>query len=140
MDPRIVAGAGTIAAGAALALVGLLGPEAPFTALLAILVLIGGGQALFAAPLVRIILAPVERAQYAVASSSEESMRLVGQTLALGSAAAVFGLLLGGVPAASAPPEALLSAIRLLGWLDFALVAAALAVLLALRPVQPTRA
>lgn len=61
-------------------------------------------------------------------------MRLVGQTLALGSSAAVFGLVLGGVPVAVAPPEALLGAIRLLAWLDLALVAAALVVLLLLRP------
>ena len=85
--------------------------------------LIGAGPALFAAPLVRIVLAPIEREQYALASSAEESMRLVGQTLALGSAAAVFGLLLGGVPAAAAPPGALLGAIRLIAWLDLALVA-----------------
>ena len=69
------------------------------------------------------------REQFAVASSAEESMRLVGQTLALGSSAAILGLLLGGVPAAAAPAETLLAAIRLLAWLDLALVAAALAVL-----------
>ena len=104
--------------------------------------LIGAGPALFAAPLVRIILAPIGREQYAVASSAEESMRLVGQTLALGSSAAVFGLLLGGVPAAVAPAGALLGAIRLLAWLDLALVAVALVVLMLLRPataVQATR-
>ena len=69
-------------------------------------------------------------------------MRLVGQTLALGSAAVVFGLLLGGVPVAVAPAGALLDAIRLLAWLDLALVAASLVVLMLLRPataVQATR-
>ena len=142
LDPRAVAAAGTVTAGAALALLAMLDTGTPLATVLAILVLIGAGPALFAAPLVRIILAPIPREQYAVASSAEESMRLVGQTLALGSAAVVFGLLLGGVPVAVAPAGALLDAIRLLAWLDLALVAAALVVLMLLRPasaVQPTR-
>lgn len=140
VDSRAVAAAGTVLAGVALALLTALAPGTPLATVLAVLVLIGAGPALFAAPLVRIILAPVGRDRYALASSAEESMRLVGQTLALGSAAAVFGLLLGGVPAAAAPPGALLGAIRLLAWLDLALVAAALVVLLALRPALPAQA
>ncbi len=142
IDPRAVAAIGTVLAGAALVLLAVLDPKAPLSVILAILVLIGAGPALFAAPLVRIILAPIEREQYALASSAEESMRLVGQTLALGSAAAVFGLLLGGVPVAAAPPGTLLGAIRLIAWFDLVLVAAALVVLLLLRPaaaVQATR-
>ncbi len=134
LEPRAVAAVGTVVSGGALALLALLGPGTPLATVLAILVLIGAGPALFAAPLVRIVLAPIGREQYALASSAEESMRLVGQTLALGSSAAVFGLVLGGVPVAVAPPEALLGAIRLLAWLDLALVAAALVVLLLLRP------
>jgi len=140
VDPRVVAGAGAVVSGAALALLGSIGPGTPLATVLAILVLIGAGPALFAAPLVRIILAPVERRQYALASSAEESMRLVGQTLALGSAAAVFGVVLAGVPVASAPPEALLGAIRLLAWLDLGLVVASLVVLLLLRPVAGAQA
>lgn len=137
--PRAVAAAGTVVAGAALALLTALGTGTPLAAILAVLVLIGAGPALFAAPLVRIILTPVGRDRYALASSAEESMRLVGQTLALGSAAAVFGVLLGGVPAAAAPPGALLGTIRLLAWLDLDLVGAALVVLVLLRPAQATR-
>jgi MFS family permease len=141
VDPRAVAALGTMLAAAALVLLGVLAPESSLSVILAILVLIGAGPALFAAPLVRVILAPIGREQYALASSAEESMRLVGQTLALGSAAAVFGLVLGGVPAAAAPPGALLGAIRLIAWFDLALVALALVALLLLRPataVQPT--
>jgi hypothetical protein len=63
-------------------------------------------------------------------------MRLVGQTLALGSSAAVFSVLLGGVPASVASPGALLDAIRLLAWLDLGLVASSLGVLLLIRPEQ----
>ena len=139
VDPKAVAAAGAVVSGAALVLLGLLDPGAPPATVIAILVLIGAGPALFAAPLVRIILAPIGREQYALASSAEESMRLVGNTLALGSAAAVFGLLLGGAPAAAESPEALLGAIRLVAWLDLALVAVSLVVLLLLRPVQATR-
>ncbi len=142
VDPKAVAAAGTVVSGAALALLGLVGPGTSLATVLGILVLIGAGPALFAAPLVRIILAPISREQYALASSAEESMRLVGNTLAFGSAAAVFGLLLGGVPAATAAPDALLGAIRLVAWFDLVLVAVSLAVLLLLRPapaVQATR-
>lgn len=134
-SPKAVALAGTLVSGAALALLGVLSHETALAGVLAILVLIGAGPALFAAPLVRIVLAPIPREQYAVASSAEESMRLAGQTLALGSAGAVFAVLLGGGPAATAPHEVLLAAIRAIAWLEFALVGAALVVLLALRPV-----
>lgn len=140
IEPRAVAAAGCVTAGAALALLGTLDAGTPLPAVLAVLVLIGAGPALFAAPLVRIVLAPIGREQFAVASSAEESMRLVGQTLALGSSAAIFGLLLGGVPAAAAPAGTLLAAIRLLAWLDLALVAGALAVLVLLRPVPAVQA
>ncbi len=135
-DPRLVAGAGAVAAGVALTLLGVLTAGMGLLAVVAILVLIGAGPALFAAPMVRIVLAPIGREQYAVASSAEESMRLVGQTLALGSSAAVFSVLLGGVPASVAPPGALIDAIRLLAWLDLVLVAASLGVLLLIRPEQ----
>lgn len=134
VDARAVAAIGTGVSGAALALLAVLEQEASLSVILAILILIGAGPALFAAPLVRIILAPIGREQYALASSAEESMRLVGQTLALGTAAAVFGLLLGGAPVAAAPPGALLGAIRLIAWFDLAVVAVALVVLLLLRP------
>jgi predicted MFS family arabinose efflux permease len=140
VDPRAVAAAGAVLSAAALVLLAALGSSTSLTTVLAILVLIGAGPALFAAPLVRIILAPIGREQYALASSAEESMRLVGQTLALGSAAAIFGLLLGGVPAAAAPPEALLGAIRAIAWLDLAMVGAALAALLLLRPAPAPQA
>ena len=142
VEPRAVAAAGCVASGAGLALLGTLGAWMPLATVLAVLVLIGAGPALFAAPLVRIVLAPIGRDQFAVASSAEESMRLVGQTLALGSSAAIFGLLLGGISAAAAPAGALLGAIRLLAWIDLALVAAALGVLILIRPdpaVQVTR-
>ena len=135
-DPRLVAGAGAVAAGVALTLLGVLTAVMGLLAVVAILVLIGAGPALFAAPMVRIVLAPIGREQYAVASSAEESMRLVGQTLALGSSAAVFSVLLGGVPASVASPGALLDAIRLLAWLDLGLVASSLGVLLLIRPEQ----
>jgi predicted MFS family arabinose efflux permease len=134
IDPRAVAAAGAVVAGASLAILTVLSSGISIWAVVAALVLIGAGPALYAAPLVRIILAPVERDRYALASSAEESMRLVGITMAFGSAAALFTLLLGGIPAAAAPPEALLGAVRLVAWLDLVLVAASLAVLLLLHP------
>lgn len=135
--------AGVVLTGIALALLTTLSIGTDLLVVGAVLVLVGAGPALFAAPVLRLVLEPVERDRYAVASSTEESMRLVGQTLALGSAAAVFALRLGAVPAGAAPPGLLLDAMRSLAWLELGLVAASHVVLLLLRPEpapQGTRA
>ncbi|MCU0275352.1 MAG: MFS transporter [Acidobacteria bacterium] len=100
-EPRIVASLGMALCAAGLLLFSWLKPESGLGAILANLMLVGLGFALFSSPNTNAIMGAVERRQYGVASATLATMRMVGQMLSMGIATLVFSLFIG--PARIAP-------------------------------------
>lgn len=98
VEPRIVASAGmglTV-----LGLIGLagLGPATPLGAIVAALVVVGAGFGLFSSPNTNAVMSAVERRDQGVASATLGTMRLMGQTVSMGLAAAVLAAYVGRAP------------------------------------------
>jgi len=129
--PRKVAAAGTLLTGAGIALLVPLDSATAFPQIGLALLLLGLGPALVASPLVRIVLGAVDRESFGLASSTEETMRLSGQSVSLGIAAVVFSLWLREIPVGEAA-GAFLELFRLIMGVDLALVAVVLGCLFVL--------
>jgi len=74
-----------------------LSPATPLWAIVADLILLGFGYALFSSPNMNAIMGSVERKSYGVASGTLATMRLIGQVLSMGIATILFALFLGRV-------------------------------------------
>jgi EmrB/QacA subfamily drug resistance transporter len=97
IEPRIVASAGMAFTTVGLALLILIGPITPLWAIIADLILLGVGFALFSSPNMNAIMGSVEKTFYGVASGMLATMRLMGQTLSMGIATLLFALYIGRV-------------------------------------------
>jgi len=97
VEPRILASAGMVLTSTGLALLVLLSPTTPLWAIVAILILMGFGYALFSSPNMNAVMGSVERKSYGVASGTLATMRLIGQMLSMGIATLLFALFLGRV-------------------------------------------
>ncbi len=95
IEPRIVASAGMGLTVVGLALLTQLGADTGLPFILAILLLLGVGFALFSSPNTNAIMSSVDRRFYGIASGMVGTMRQIGQTLSLGIAALVFALYIG---------------------------------------------
>ena len=95
VEPRIVASAGMGLTIVGLALLTQLGADTGLPFILAILLLLGVGFALFSSPNTNAIMSSVDRRFYGIASGMVGTMRQIGQTLSLGIAALVFALYIG---------------------------------------------
>lgn len=95
VEPRIVASAGMGLTVVGLALLTQLGADTGLFLILAILLLLGVGFALFSSPNTNAIMSSVDRRFYGIASGMVGTMRQIGQTLSLGIAALVFALYIG---------------------------------------------
>jgi len=72
-----------------------LGPASRLTSIVANLMLVGFGFALFSSPNTNAVMGAVGRRQYGVASATLGTMRMVGQMLSMGVATLVFSLFIG---------------------------------------------
>jgi EmrB/QacA subfamily drug resistance transporter len=97
IEPRIVASAGMTITAIGLALLVLVGSATPLWAIVACLILLGFGFALFSSPNMNAIMSSVEKKFYGVASGTAGTMRLVGQMLSMGIATLLFALFIGRV-------------------------------------------
>jgi EmrB/QacA subfamily drug resistance transporter len=97
IEPRIVASAGMTLTAIGLGLFVLIGESTPLWSIIARLVILGFGFALFSSPNINAIMGSVARKHYGVASGTSGTMRLVGQTLSLGIATLLFALYIGRV-------------------------------------------
>jgi EmrB/QacA subfamily drug resistance transporter len=97
IEARIVASAGMACTTVGLALLILVGPATSLWAIVAILILLGFGFALFSSPNMNAIMGSVEKRFYGVASGMLATMRLMGQTLSMGIATLLFVLYIGRV-------------------------------------------
>ncbi|HSD27561.1 MAG TPA: MFS transporter [Vicinamibacteria bacterium] len=95
VEARIVASSGMAVIAGGLALLAFAGPATPFGFVIACLVLLGAGFALFSSPNTNAVMGSVEKRAYGVASATLATMRLVGQMLSMGLASLVLGLVVG---------------------------------------------
>jgi MFS family permease len=97
VEPRIVASAGMGLCVVGLALFAFLTPETSTTLIIASLMFLGLGFALFSSPNTNAIMSSVDRCDYGVASGMVSTMRLIGQMLSLGIAMVTFSVIMGHV-------------------------------------------
>jgi EmrB/QacA subfamily drug resistance transporter len=97
IEPRLVASAGMTFTAVGLGILALLSADTPFGVIVACLMLLGFGFALFSSPNMNAIMGSVERRFYGVASGTLGTMRLVGQTFSMGVVTLLFALMIGRV-------------------------------------------
>jgi EmrB/QacA subfamily drug resistance transporter len=97
VEPRIVASVGMALTTVALILFTTLDQSASLKLVVARLVLLGFGLALFSSPNTNAIMGSVEKKFYGIASGTVGTMRLLGMVISMGIATLVFALFLGRV-------------------------------------------
>jgi EmrB/QacA subfamily drug resistance transporter len=96
-EPRIVASLGMTLTAIGLGLLIVIRSATPLWAIVARLLLLGLGFALFSSPNMNAIMGSVERQFYGIASGTLATMRLIGQMLSQGIATLLFALYIGHV-------------------------------------------
>ena len=96
-EPQVVASTGMALTAAALFLFIFLSASSSLIFIVACLVLLGFGFALFSSPNTNAVMGSVERKYYGVASATLSTMRLTGQMLSIGLAMMIFALHIGRV-------------------------------------------
>ena len=106
VEPRTVASIGMALCFVGVALLNLVGRDTPLGGVIACLVFLGLGFALFSSPNTKAIMSAVEPPVYGVASAVVGTMRQVGMTLSMGVVMVILNAHLGGaeVDAGSAGP------------------------------------
>lgn len=97
VEPRIVASAGMAFTTAGLLLLSFLNAAASIGYIVASLVVLGFGFALFSSPNTNAVMSTVEKRFYGVASATLGTMRLTGQMLSMGIATLIVAVYLGNV-------------------------------------------
>lgn len=95
IEPRVVASLGMGMTAAGLLMLTFLVPDTSLGLILAALLLLGLGFALFSSPNTNAVMGAVEKRYYGVASGILGTMRLVGQMLSMGLVMLIFALYLG---------------------------------------------
>ncbi len=96
MEPRVVASAGMALTSASLFMFTLLDAGTQLRFVVACLVLLGLGLALFSSPNTNAVMSCVDMTCYGVASATLGTMRLIGQMLSMGIAMLMFATYVGG--------------------------------------------
>ena len=97
MEPRIVASAGMGFIVVGLSFLAFLSETTPLWMIIAALVLLGVGFALFSSPNTNAVMSSVERSSYGVAAGTVATMRMTGQMFSLGIVMLIFALGMGRV-------------------------------------------
>lgn len=113
IEPRIVASTGMVFCVFGLALFACLEPATPLESIIAGLILMGLGFALFASPNTNAIMSSVDRCDYGVASGMVSTMRLIGQLLSLGIVMLIFSVIMGHVEISSENIDMLMASIKI---------------------------
>jgi EmrB/QacA subfamily drug resistance transporter len=95
VEPRIVASLGMGLTTFGLALFSFLNSESPFQLVIANLILLGVGFALFSSPNTNAVMSSVEKKYYGVASAIIGTMRLIGQTFSMSIVTLIFSIYMG---------------------------------------------
>jgi len=97
IEPQIVASIGMSFTTAGLLLLVFLKEETSLAYIIACLLLLGVGFALFSSPNTNAIMSSVEKRFYGVASGTTATMRVIGQMLSMGIATLIFAVYIGPV-------------------------------------------
>jgi len=97
IEPRIVASIGMVSSAAGLLLLSFLRETTPFAFIIASLILLGFGYALFSSPNTNAVMSSVEKRSYGVASGILGTMRQVGGMFSMGITMVIFSLFIGEV-------------------------------------------
>ena len=112
IDPRIVASVGMSLSAVGLALLTTLDNDSSLVFIVACLILLGVGFALFSSPNMNAIMGSVERRLFGIASGAVATMRLLGQMLSMGIATCIFAVYIGRVEIAAQHYPALVTSVR----------------------------
>jgi len=112
IEPRTVASLGMAFTVLGLVLLAFLGEGTPLAFIVATLVILGFGFALFSSPNTNAVMSSVDRRLYGVASATLGTMRLSGQMLSMGIAMLVFALYVGRVRIGAANPASFLYSLK----------------------------
>ena len=112
IEARIVASAGMAFSSAGLFALVFLGPATPIGFIIAALLGLGFGFALFSSPNTNAVMGSVERRAFGVAASTLGTMRLTGQMLSLGISVLIIALFVGNVRIGPAEHPLFLRALR----------------------------
>ena len=112
IEPRIVASTGMALTAAGLFLLTSLNESTALGFIIAALILLGLGFALFASPNTNAVMSSVEKRFYGVASGTLGTMRLTGQMFSMGIAMLVFAVYVGGVQITARYHPPFLSGVR----------------------------
>jgi EmrB/QacA subfamily drug resistance transporter len=107
-NPRIIASIGMALTTVGLLFFVFLNANTSYEFIIAGLIILGAGFGLFSSPNTNAIMGSVERRFYGVASASVGTMRLIGQTLSMGTVLIIFALYIGTVQIMPAEYPALL--------------------------------
>jgi len=95
IEPRFIASSGMLITVVGVSLFILLQPQTPTFLIIANLMLLGTGFALFSSPNMSAIMGAVEKRHYGLASGAVATMRLLGQMFSMATATVVLTLMLG---------------------------------------------
>jgi len=107
-NPRVIASIGMALTTAGLLFFVFLNANTSYEFIIIGLLVLGAGFGLFSSPNTNAIMGSVERRFYGVASASVGTMRLIGQTLSMGTVLIIFALYIGNVQIMPAEYPALL--------------------------------
>jgi len=112
IEPRTVASLGMAFTVLGLVLLAFLGEGTTLGFIIATLVILGFGFALFSSPNTNAVMSSVDKRLYGVASGTLGTMRLSGQMLSMAIATLVFALYVGRVRIAAANPTSFLQSLK----------------------------
>lgn len=113
LEPRIVASVGMVLTFAGLVWFCFLRFDTPLPSVIVALVVFGTGFGLFSSPNTNAVMSSVTKAQYGVASATLGTMRLLGQMVSMGVAAAILAFFVGHAPVTPAVRTPFLNALHL---------------------------
>jgi len=95
IEPRYLASTGMGISAAGLFLLSFVGPATGIPFVVAALIVLGFGFALFSSPNTNAVMSAVEKRDFGLASAVLSTMRLTGQMLSMGTAVLIFSLVIG---------------------------------------------
>jgi len=113
IDPRILATIGMAMTAASLFAFSFLTSTTPLWVIIAILLILGSGFALFSSPNMNSIMSSVPNSQAGIASATAGTMRVFGQVTSMAAVMVVFATILGSVVISAEIAEALLEALSM---------------------------
>ena len=114
IEPSVLASLGMALTAAGLIFLIFLSETTSTAYIVAVLILLGTGFALFSSPNMNAIMSSVEKKFYGVASGTVATMRLVGQMLSMAIATLVFSFMIGKIEITPSTYDLFLSSINLI--------------------------